>query len=66
MDNYFKSSEIALLWDVTERQVQILCKAGKVEGAIKFGTTWAIPKDAQKPTATRKAKPGQHKKTVNG
>ncbi len=48
--NYLKTQEIAKHWGVTDRQVQLLCKAGKVKGAIKFGNTWAIPKDAEKPT----------------
>lgn len=54
MNNYLKANEISKLWGVSERQVQILCKVGKVEGAIKFGTTWAIPKYADKPTMNRK------------
>lgn len=62
MKGYLKASEIAKRWDVTERQVQILCKSGKVKGAIKFGTTWAIPENAVKPTRTGKLKPGR--KTV--
>jgi hypothetical protein len=59
MKGYLKTSEIAQYWDVTERQVQILCQSGKVKGAIKFGTTWAIPKNAVKPTRTGKLKPGR-------
>lgn len=61
MNDYVKAIEIAGKWNVSERQVQILCKDGKVEGAIKFGTTWAIPKNAKKPTITRKTKPGPHR-----
>lgn len=54
--NYAKTQEIAKLWGVTERQVQVLCKAGKVDEAIKFGNTWAIPLNAEKPTESRTRK----------
>ncbi|MDR1246449.1 MAG: DNA-binding protein [Clostridiales Family XIII bacterium] len=46
-------------WNVSERQVQALCKAKKISGAVKFGNTWAIPDDAQKPTRTSEYKPGR-------
>ena len=63
MNGYVQSEEIAERWNVSERQVQILCKAGKIDGAIKFGNTWAIPKDAAKPTRTGNMKPGRKPKT---
>ncbi|MDR3242864.1 MAG: DNA-binding protein [Clostridiales Family XIII bacterium] len=62
MNGYVKADEIAVRWNVTARQVQILCKAGKIEGAAKFGNTWAIPENAQKPTRTGKFKPGRKPK----
>ena len=45
-------------WGITERQVQALCKSGKIEGVIKWGRSWLIPKDAPKPIdgRTRQAK----------
>ena len=58
MNGYIQAEEIAKRWNVSIRQVQILCKAGKIDGAIKFGTTWAIPEDAVKPTRTVPVKPG--------
>lgn len=58
MNGYVKASDLAEKWGITERQVQILCKSGKIEGAVKFGTLWAIPENAQKPTRTSKVKPG--------
>jgi len=62
LDNYFEPGEIAKLWNVTIRQVQRLCNEGRIEGAVKFGGTWAIPKDAAKPTRTGKLKPGRKTK----
>lgn len=47
--DYITPKEAAVLWGVSERRVQVLCREGKVEGVIKFASTWAIPKDAIKP-----------------
>jgi hypothetical protein len=59
MDGYIKAEIIAERWNISLRQVQILCKAGRIKGAEKFGNTWAIPTDAEKPTRTGKLKPGR-------
>ena len=63
MNGYVQAEEIAERWNVSIRQVQILCKAGKIDGAVKFDATWAIPEDAIKPTHTGKFKPGRKPKT---
>ena len=62
MNGFVQAEEIAERWNVSIRQVQILCKAGKIDGVVKFGTTWAIPEDAVKPTRTGKLKPGRKPK----
>jgi hypothetical protein len=62
MIGYIRADEAAKRWDVSLRQVQRLCDEGRIEGAIKFGTTWAIPDTAEKPTRTGKAKPGRKPK----
>lgn len=46
---YLKIDEIAKKWGVGVRRVQLLCADGKIEGAVRFGRDWMIPKDAQKP-----------------
>ncbi len=53
---YLTIKETALRWGVSERTVNSLCTAGRVEGAQKFGGSWAIPADAKKPMDPRKAK----------
>ena len=63
MNDYIEVEQIAKIWGVSKRQVQILCKEGKVSGAIKFGASWAIPKKAKKPTRTVGCKP--RPKTIN-
>ena len=62
LNGYTKADEIAMRWNITGRQVQYLCQQGKIEGAVKFGNTWAIPKNAKKPTRTGEKKPGRKPK----
>ena len=66
MNGYVIAEEIAKLWDISLRQVQYLCKSGRIKGAVKFGTNWAIPKGAIKPTRTGKLKPGRKPKIKEG
>ena len=41
--------QLGIEWGLTERNINYLCKAGKINGAIKVGRTWQIPDDAKKP-----------------
>ena len=52
--DYFTSAEMAKEWNVTQRWVSILCKQGKIEGAILRGHTWFVPKNAKKPEDHRR------------
>lgn len=52
--------DAAKLWNITERRVSALCKAGKIEGAIKQGKSWIIPTNAKKP-ADNRVKTGAYK-----
>ena len=62
LNGYTLADEIAKRWDVSIRQVQYLCKNDRIDGAVKFGNTWAIPENAEKPTRTSKLKPGRKPK----
>lgn len=53
MTGYLKISEVAEKWGIKERRINTLCLEGRIEGAVKFGTTWAIPENAQKPKDAR-------------
>lgn len=46
---YLKIDEISKQWGIGVRRVQLLCAEGKIEGAMRFGRDWMIPKDAVKP-----------------
>jgi len=65
MNGYVKADEMAKRWNVSARQVQLLCQNGKIEGASKFGNTWAIPENTTKPTRTSKLKPGRKPREKN-
>ena len=56
MNGYVKAEVLAERWNVSLRQVQVLCQNGKIEGAIKFGAAWAIPENTLKPTRASKQK----------
>ncbi len=51
--DYLKIEDIANKWGLSPRRVQALCSQGKIEGAIRFGRDWMIPKDANRPTDGR-------------
>lgn len=43
MINYVSTQEKAIEWNMSQRMVQMLCKQGKVNGAIKKSGVWFIP-----------------------
>ncbi|MCI5726959.1 MAG: helix-turn-helix domain-containing protein [Clostridium sp.] len=53
MNGYLKISEVAKKWGIKERRINTLCLEGRIEGAVKFGNTWAIPENAKKPQDKR-------------
>lgn len=53
MTETLTSKEVAALWGISERRVNILCREGRVPGALKKGRAWVIPADAQKPADNR-------------
>ena len=59
MNSYMKISEASEKWELSARRINTLCLEGRIDGAIKFGNTWAIPKDAEKPKDER-VKPGRY------
>lgn len=50
---YLKIEEIAKEWGLGVRRVQLLCSGGRIEGAVRFGRDWMIPKSAKKPIDAR-------------
>lgn len=50
MIGYSTVQETAAKWGITTRQVQILCKENRIDGASKMSRIWVIPENAEKPT----------------
>ena len=53
MNGYVTVSELSREWNIGERRIVTLCNEGRIWGAIKFGNTWAIPENAEKPNDKR-------------
>ena len=53
--DYMSVREAADKWGVSVRWVQKLCEINRIEGVLRFGRAWMIPKDAEKPIDTRLA-----------
>jgi hypothetical protein len=51
---YISVKEASALWNIGERQVQKLCEHDRIEGVLRFGRSWMIPKNAKKPADARK------------
>ena len=64
MNGYITVKEAAERWDISARQVQILCVNGRIKNATRFAKVWAIPENAVKPTRTVPIKPGRKPKKV--
>ncbi|MEL7609728.1 MAG: DNA-binding protein [Bacillota bacterium] len=47
--DYITPKDAAEKWCISERRIQKLCEEGRIDGVVRFGKIWAIPKDAKKP-----------------
>lgn len=56
MEGYISIREAAEKWGVSERRINQYCSEGRIPGAERFGTSWAIPESAEKPGDPRKQK----------
>lgn len=54
--NGMTAKEVAEKWNITPRQVQLLCAKGRISGAVRFGNAWVIPSNAKKPKDGRSQK----------
>lgn len=52
--DYLTTAEQSAIWNISQRRIEILCKEGRVEGAILKGKTWLIPQGTKKPIDLRK------------
>ena len=59
---YLSISQVAEKWRLSTRSINVLCSEGRILGATKIGSYWAIPADAEKPADAR-IKSGRYVKT---
>ena len=52
LNGYITTQEAAQKWNISVRQVQILCKNNRIEGAMQINRIWLIPTNVRKPTNT--------------
>lgn len=50
---YLSVRQMAEKWDISRRRVQTLCTKGRIPGAMRVGSYWAIPANAEKPKDER-------------
>ena len=51
--DFISVKEASKKWEISERRIQKLCEENRIEGVSKFGRSWLIPKDAEKPIDRR-------------
>ena len=49
MIDYISVREASEKWEISERRIQKLCEENRIDGVVRFGRSWAIPKTAEKP-----------------
>ena len=56
MKDYLSIRKTSYKWGVSERRVNQYVAQGRIPGVERFGRSWAIPEDAEKPTNPRTQK----------
>ncbi len=59
--DYITTKEAATNWGISDRRVLQYCNDDRIEGVIKIGNMWLIPKTAKKPIDGR-TKQGKEQK----
>ena len=59
MTGYLTIQQTSEKWGLSVRRINTLCNNGRIDGAIKFGNTWAIPESAERPK-DRRIKSGKY------
>ncbi len=50
---YISVLETSEKWGISDSRIRLLCRQGRIEGAVKIGGSWNIPFDAIKPRDSR-------------
>lgn len=54
MLDYISVEQASEKWGISKRRIQKLSEENRIDGVIRFGRSWAIPRDAEKPADARK------------
>ena len=59
--DFLTTAELSDVWGISQRRIAILCKEGRIDGAVLKGKTWLVPAKTKKPEDMRKVpRKGQH------
>ncbi|MCL2768001.1 MAG: helix-turn-helix domain-containing protein [Synergistaceae bacterium] len=47
--DWITPQQAAVKWGISDRRIQTLCSNGQVDGAVRLGRGWLIPKDIPRP-----------------
>ena len=47
--DWITPQQAAEQWGISDRRVQALCVKGQIDGAVRLGRGWLIPKNTPKP-----------------
>ena len=50
---YLSISQTSEKWNLSPSWINDLCSDGRIPGAMKIGSYWAIPEDAERPKDAR-------------
>ena len=50
---YLSIRQTSEKWGISGRRIQRLCTEGRIPGAMKIGSYWAVPAEAEKPKDER-------------
>lgn len=53
MNDYMTIKEASQKWGIGIRRINTLCNEGRINGCLRFGSSWAIPANAKKPMDMR-------------
>ncbi len=51
--DYISVKDAAEKWGISERRIQKLCEENRIDGVLRMGRMWLIPKVAVKPKDAR-------------
>lgn len=54
MFEYISVKQAAEKWQISERRIQKLCEEKRIDGVVRLGHAWLIPRNSEKPVDKRR------------